>query len=67
MRTLRFAAAGASLSVVLLGAGTAMAAPAAGPATGARVTVGSPVTPFSQNKQNEPAVAIGRASCRERV
>ena len=58
MRTLRFAAAGASLSVVLLGAGTAMAAPAAGPATGARVTVGSPVTPFSQNKQNEPAVAI---------
>ena len=27
MRTLRFAAAGASLSVVLLGAGTALAAP----------------------------------------
>jgi hypothetical protein len=54
MRTLRFAAAGASLSVVLLGAGTALAAPA--PDT--RVTVGSPVSPFSQNKQNEPAVAI---------
>ena len=58
MRTLRFVAAGASLSVVLLGAGTAAAAPAAGPATGTRVTVGSPVSPFSQNKQNEPAVAI---------
>ena len=58
MRTLRFAAAGASLAVVLAGAGTAMAAPAADPATGTLVTVGSPVTPFSQNKQNEPAVAI---------
>jgi hypothetical protein len=34
-----------------------MAAPVADPA-GTRVTVGSPVTPFSQNKQNEPAVAI---------
>src|ERR1044072_8258104 len=57
MRTLRFAAAGASLSVVLAGmamAGTAMAAPT----PGTLVTVGSPVTPFSQNKQNEPAVAI---------
>jgi hypothetical protein len=58
MRTLRFAAAGASLSLILAGAGTAMAAPVADPATGTRVTVGSPVTPFSQNKQNEPAVAI---------
>jgi hypothetical protein len=58
MRILRFAAAGASLSLILAGAGTAMAAPAADPATGTRVTVGSPVTPFSQNKQNEPTVTI---------
>ncbi len=61
MRTLRFAAAGASLFVVLAGVGTAMANPAAGqpaPATGTLVTVASPPSPFSQNKQNEPAVAI---------
>jgi hypothetical protein len=59
MRTLRLAAAGTSLFVVLAGAGTAAAAPLADPpATGTLVTVGSPPTPFSQNKQNEPAVAI---------
>jgi len=58
MRTLRFAAAGAALFLVVAGAGVATAAPVADPATGTLVTVGSPVTPFSQNKQNEPAVAI---------
>src|SRR5258705_4780534 len=59
MRTPRFAAAGAVLFVVLAGAGTAAAKPAVSqPATGTLVTVGSPASPFSQNKQNEPTVAI---------
>jgi hypothetical protein len=63
MRTPLFAAA-AALSVVLIGAGTAAAGSAspslnsADPVTGTLVTVGSPASPFSQNKQNEPAVAI---------
>jgi hypothetical protein len=59
MRTLRFAATGAALFLVVAGAGTAAAAPVADPPnTGTLVTVGSPSSPFSQNKQNEPAVAI---------
>jgi hypothetical protein len=47
------------LFLVLAGAGPAMARPAAAqPAAGTLITVGSPPSPFSQNKQNEPAVAI---------
>ena len=47
----------ASLAVVataIIGAAVSVAAPA----TDTLVSVGSPTTPFSQNKQNEPAVAI---------
>ena len=59
MRTMRLAAAAAASFLVLTAAGTAMAKPAASqPVTGTLVTVGSPSDTFSQNKQNEPAVAI---------
>jgi len=43
----------ASAATALTGAAMAYAAP-----SDVLVTTGSPVTPFSQNKQNEPAVAI---------
>src|SRR6516164_171907 len=59
MRTGRFVAAGAALFLVFAGTVAAMAGQAAAqPAPGTLVTVGSPVSPFSQNKQNEPTVAI---------
>jgi hypothetical protein len=52
----------AGLAGLLLVAGMALAT--AGPATASSdtlVSVGSPTSPFSQNKQNEPAVAIDPA------
>src|SRR5438067_1109215 len=51
MRSVRITLATAA--ILALGISTAVAAGA-----DTRVSVGSPLTPFSQNKQNEPAVAI---------
>jgi hypothetical protein len=50
----KFAACVIALAVAMLAA----ASVAAGAGGDARVSVGSPPSPFSQNKQNEPAVAI---------
>jgi hypothetical protein len=47
----------ASVATALTGAAVAVAAPLP-PESDVLVSTGSPVTPFSQNKQNEPAVAI---------
>jgi hypothetical protein len=58
MRTTRIVVALAAVTVTFAGAGIAAAAPVPAPDQGTLATVGSPTTPFSQSKQNEPAVAI---------
>jgi len=59
MRTATFVTASAALVVALAGALTAgTALGQSSTTTGTLVSVGSTATPFSQNKQNEPAVAI---------
>ena len=56
-RRLLVATAALAVAVSSAAVGVASAAPSAD----TRVSVGSPVTPFSQNKQNEPAVAVDAA------
>ena len=53
-----FAATALAVSAVALVVGVAAATPNGADTL---VTVGSPSTPFSQNKQNEPAVAVNPA------
>ncbi len=58
MRVFRLLAAGAVALVAALPASVATAATAPAPDTSTRVSIGSPAYPFSQNKQNEPGLAI---------
>ena len=51
----------ASVSIALVAAATIVPSATATPTGDVRVSVGSPHAPFTQNKQNEPAVAIDPA------
>jgi hypothetical protein len=44
--------------LALIGVALLLAIPICAPAQGVLVSIGSPTTPFSQNKQNEPALAV---------